>query len=104
MDKNVSESIKVTKEGFEASFKEGKLYDIQTQDELHLNKILEAVILKENDVVLDLGCGSGYLTFALSRKYPYAKILGIDIIEKTLDENKKIAESENIKNVSIYNI
>src|SRR5690554_5133210 len=34
--------------------------------------------LSENAVILDLGCGTGYQTKLLKRKYPTAKIIGLD--------------------------
>ena len=38
---NIKESIIATKQGFEESFATGEFYNKQTQDEQHLNAILD---------------------------------------------------------------
>lgn len=99
MNKNISESIQATKKGFEQSFKEGTLYNRQTQDSEHLQKILDTINIQENMSVLDLGTGSGYLAFAMAGDCPTSKVTGLDIVENTLIENRKIADEKNVKNV-----
>lgn len=56
-------SIEATKNSFEESFKETIFYNKQTQDESHLRDILKFFQITPKMKVLDLGCGSGYLTF-----------------------------------------
>ena len=58
---NIEESIKATKEGFEASFAQGTFYNKQTQDFEHLQAILDFLPIKPGMKILDLGTGSGYL-------------------------------------------
>lgn len=100
MNQDAKDSIKATKNGFEKSFKEGSLYNKQTQSEEHLNKILDILNIKEKNTVLDLGTGSGYLAFAMAKKHPESEIIGLDIVEDALEENRKKAINQNIKNVS----
>ena len=62
------DTIKAAKEGFEKSFKEKTLYNKQTQDSNHLERIIETLNIKDNDEILDLGTGSGYLAFSIARE------------------------------------
>ena len=50
--------------------------------------------------ILDLGTGSGYLSFPIAKKYPNISITGLDIVEKALEVNRSKANEEDIKNIS----
>ena len=52
-----------------------------------LNKILEKEI-KNKDTLLDIGCGNGYLTKKLSKKFN--KTIAIDNSESGIEQAKKI--------------
>lgn len=93
------ESINRTKQGFEESFFEGKYYSKQTSDDNHLALLMDLVNIKENDIILDLGTGTGYIAFPLALKYKYANVIGLDIVPKTLLENKKIAKIKGYENL-----
>lgn len=67
MDEN-KKSIDLTRNGFEESFKEGSFYDKQTKDDFHLESILEFVDIKPGMRILDIGCGTGYLTFPMAMR------------------------------------
>lgn len=92
-------SIESTKAGFEASFKESAFYNRQTQDDKHLNDIIELLDIKPGMKILDLGCGSGYLTFELARVTGTTKsseattITGLDIEEVLAKHDKAIIDS-----------
>ncbi len=92
-------SIEATKTSFEESFKETTFYNKQTQDENHLRAILKCVEIKPQMKVLDLGCGSGYLTFPIAKENPEATILGLDIVTKTLESNTAKAETDGLSNL-----
>lgn len=63
-------------------------------------KLMEALKLKNGDVVCDLGCGSGYFTFPMAQKVgPKGKVLAVDIQPEMLDIIKKKAKVAKIKNV-----
>ena len=51
--------------------------------------------------VLDLACGTGYLTFQLAGLYPDAHITGVDITEDYLDVAGQAIEKLRIENVSL---
>ena len=99
MDNNISK----TKKSFEASFSEAEYYNKQTQDPEHLNSILNVLTLKDEDILLDLGTGSGYLAFAIAKKYPRITIIGLDIVTDTLNKNKKKAQDQGISNIEFVN-
>lgn len=96
---NNKESIEKTKQGFEESFQLGSYYNKQTRDENHLELILKYIQVEPGMRILDLGTGSGYLAFPFAEKYKQTEVVGLDIVEKTLEENRKRAESEGIGNL-----
>lgn len=105
---NINNSIKATKDGFEQSFKEGSMYNKQTQDDSHIKRILEILPLgqnyrtnhKANQRILDLGTGSGYLAFTIAKEYPDVQVVGLDIVEETLKRNRERAEKEGLHNLN----
>lgn len=97
---NIEESINITKKEFEDSFSAGDFYNKQTQDIQHLNAILNFLPIKSNMKILDLGTGSGYLSFTIATRYPDVKVVGLDIVEKTLENNRTKAKEENLNNLS----
>ena len=48
---------------------------------------------------MDLGTGSGYLAFTIASKYPDVMVVGLDIVEKTLDCNLERASKEGYHNL-----
>lgn len=94
------DTIKAAKEGFEKSFKEKTLYNKQTQDSNHLERIIETLNIKDNDEILDLGTGSGYLAFRIARENSSCKVTGLDIVEKALEEDRNKAGELGINNIS----
>lgn len=97
---DIENSIMATKQGFEHSFSSGVFYDKQTQDEHHLKNILDFLPLKADIKILDLGVGSGYLSFPIAQEYPNISIIGLDIVEKALEVNRSMAKKQNIRNIS----
>lgn len=66
---------------------------------MHLEMILRYIPVEPGMKILDLGTGSGYLAFPFAEKYKQAEIIGLDIVEKTLVDNQRKAEIENINNL-----
>ncbi len=96
----ITDSIQKTKQGFEESFKEGTLYNKQTQDDKHLNMILDFMNIKKQSNILDLGTGSGYLAFAIAAKYPDCNITGLDIVEQALENDRYKSKQQGINNIN----
>lgn len=96
---NIKNSIEKTRRGFEESFAEGAFYGIQTADEEHLKRIMDFLPVKDGMKILDLGTGTGFLAFPLAKTYPNTEVVGLDIVEKALEENRKRAEKESLNNL-----
>ena len=92
-------SIEATRAGFEASFEEADFYNKQTQDENHLNDILKTINVKSGMKILDLGCGSGYLTFPIASMNENTQVTGLDIVADTLERNAVKAREMDIRNL-----
>ncbi len=101
--KDIEDSIIATKQEFEARFAEADFYNRQMQDEAHLKSIMDFLSVSPGMNILDLGTGSGYLSFALAKKYSTVSIVGLDIVEKTLKNNQSRADEENIRNICFVN-
>ena len=51
--------------------------------------LAEKIGLANPETILDIGCGPGNSTAVLRKKYPNAKILGIDVSENMIETAKK---------------
>ena len=100
---NTRESIEKTKQGFEESFQADAFYNKQTRDENHLELIMNCLRVEDGMKILDLGTGTGYLAFPFAEKYKQTEIVGLDIVEKALEENRKRAEEEGLNNLHFVN-
>ena len=60
---------------------------------------MKFIEIKPQMKVLDLGCGSGYLTFPMAKENPEANILGLDIVTKTLENNAAQAKKDFLYNL-----
>ncbi|WP_310605330.1 class I SAM-dependent methyltransferase [Anaerosporobacter sp.] len=97
MEKN--NTMKLTKLGFEKSFKEANFYNKQTMDNSHLTLLLNLVNPTKDETILDLGTGSGYLAFPIAKQNPECNVIGLDIFEATLERNTQTANELSISNV-----
>ncbi len=100
---DIKASINDTRKGFEASFAAGDFYNRQTQDSKHLEKILQFIQISDGMRILDLGCGSGYLSFPVARNNPGCEVIGLDIVSEALDSNRCRAKKEEINNLTFVN-
>ena len=96
---NIKESIATTKKGFEESFSIGEYYNRQTQDVSHLEQIMEFLPIRKGMRILDLGTGSGYLSFPIAKAHRDCEIVGLDIVENALEANREKAANEGIENL-----
>jgi SAM-dependent methyltransferase len=63
------------------------------------SKIINAIDLKPNDVVADIGAGTGYLSFRIAPLIPKGKVFAVDIQPEMLDIIKSLKKNKNISNV-----
>jgi precorrin-6B methylase 2 len=63
------------------------------------SKIINAIDLKPNDVVADIGAGTGYLSFRIASLIPKGKVFAVDIQPEMLDIIKFLKKDKNISNV-----
>lgn len=96
---SIGEKIKITKEKFEESFSEQKYYIRQTKDDTQLDLLLDLIDPQNDDVIVDLGTGTGYVAFALAERCNVSKVIGIDIVTDTLSRNREIVNKKDILNL-----
>lgn len=63
------------------------------------DRVVEALALKPDDVVADIGAGTGYFTFRIAPHVPYGKVYAVDIDEEMLRLVQEKMEETGIKNV-----
>lgn len=72
----------------------------EREEEEQPEKMLDALKLKNGDVVADIGAGSGYLTFRMAQRVaPKGKVLAVDIQQEMLDIIQKRMKERNVSNV-----
>ena len=97
---DIGSSIDDTRKGFEESFASGDFYNRQTQDAKHLDRILAFINVRDGMRILDLGCGSGYLTFPIAERNPHCEVTGLDIVCEAIDVNRSRAKDMGLNNLA----
>ena len=64
-------------------------------------KLIRALRLKGDEVVADIGAGSGYYTFRLAPKVPKGKVLAVEIQQEMLDLLSQRKKATGIMNVEL---
>ncbi len=74
----------------------------QREEEEHPATIVEALNLKEGEVVADMGAGSGYYTFRIAPKVgKTGKVLAVDIQDEMLKTIRERAAERKLTNVEV---
>jgi predicted methyltransferase len=64
------------------------------------DEVIKAMGLKDGDVVVDMGCGTGYFARRMAKAVaPKGKVYGVDIQPEMLDMMKELCKKEGITNV-----
>lgn len=92
------EMVRQAKESFEKLLLNEKYGEI-IQNEEHLKLLLGMLPIKQEDVILDVGTGTGYLAFPLAKGNKDCHVIGLDIAETVIWQNKAKAEAEQIENL-----
>lgn len=69
------------------------------EEEERTDLLLQALDLEADDVVADIGAGSGYFTFRLSKRVPEGKVLAVDIQPEMLQMIREKMAEEQINNI-----
>ena len=65
-------------------------------------KVIDKSGIKEGDRVLDLGCGTGFLTIEASKRVGESgKVVALDMRQEMLDIMLEKAEKEKLKNIEV---
>ena len=97
---DIKASIEDTRKGFEESFASGEFYNRQTQDAEHLERILAFINVRDGMRILDLGCGSGYLTFPIAERNSHCEVTGLDSVCEAIDVNRSRANDMGLNNLA----
>ena len=71
------------------------------QNRLPPEKVISLLDLEHEDVVLDLGAGTGFLTFPLSEIVENGKVYAVDVQEEMLEELRKKCEEKGCENIEV---
>jgi SAM-dependent methyltransferase len=72
----------------------------EREQEEQPNKLLEALKIKKESVIADIGAGSGYFTFRLAKQVgPKGKIYAVDIQPEMLDIIRQKMKTQEVENV-----
>lgn len=93
------EKFNITKMEFDYLFAEKKYYEKQTKDDEHLAKIIKALKFQKESRIMDLGTGTGYISFNLAKSNMTLQVIGLDIVTNTLKANTEKAIQEQIDNI-----
>jgi ubiquinone/menaquinone biosynthesis C-methylase UbiE len=69
------------------------------QEEERTDLLIDALDLQPDDVVADIGAGSGYFTFRISPRVPQGKVLAVDIQPEMLEMIRQKQQDEGVNNV-----
>ncbi len=69
------------------------------ESEERTDLLIQALSLQKDDVVADIGAGTGYFTFQMSEQVPQGKVLAVDIQPEMLTLMQKTIAQKNVNNV-----
>ncbi len=73
----------------------------ERKDRFPPGKIISLLDLENDDVILDLGAGTGFLTFPLSEIVENGKIYAVDVQEEMIEELKKKCDERGCSNIEV---
>jgi len=76
----------------------GKMHGYSIAPKGILNNIFKKLLIKNNDMFIDIGCGKGFVLWHATN-YNFRKILGIDIDENLVKVAKRNIDKLKLKNV-----
>ena len=87
-----------------------RLYDIffktnhKSAEKLYFKvyKYLFEENISKKEVILDLFCGTGTITQIIASKNPKLQVIGVDIVEKAIENANQSTKKNKIKNASFF--
>jgi len=80
------------------------LYDSNSGVQFEMGlRVIERLKIKDGERILDIGCGTGRLTFEIAKKNPSGSVTGIDITENMIKKAKENLVLTGLKNVTFFN-
>jgi len=70
------------------------------RDNIEIKRIVEVMTIMEPEAILDIGCGNGYSTIEIAKKFPTSMVIGVDTSEKMLEEAREAAKG--INNITFF--
>ena len=71
-------------------------------DLAQLNRLFSFLPKLDEQVVLDLGTGAGYVAMELAQRYASAEVVGLDIAKQAIRKNIETASDQGISNIQFY--
>ena len=104
-DKNITfwgnDEIKDTLMGLEFSISPHSFYQVNPiQTEVLYGKALEFAELDETKTVLDIYCGIGTISLCAAKKA--SKVIGVEIVDKAIEDAKRNAKVNKMENAEFY--
>ncbi|MGM0633411.1 MAG: class I SAM-dependent methyltransferase, partial [Pseudomonadota bacterium] len=73
----------------------------QREREERPDQVVENMELEPDDVVADIGAGTGYFSFRMAEKVPEGRVLAVDIQQEMLDLIGERAEDDGVDNIEL---
>lgn len=65
------------------------------------DRLVRAIGIDSSDVVVDIGAGTGYFTFRLTKVVPRGRVIAVDIDPQMLDIIRDRAEAQQVENLDL---
>ncbi len=73
----------------------------EREKEENVSQAIQNMMLKPNEVIADIGAGSGYYAFRIAQEVPDGKVLAVDLQPEMLDIMRQKIKENKIKNVEL---
>lgn len=96
-NQKIKDGIKTTFDDVADSYDENRQFIISAQ------KMVELIELDGDELhILDISCGTGSIAIELGKKFPHAKIFGVDISDEMLKIARQKTQAQKLNNITYY--
>ena len=92
--------IRKARAGFDEDFSKINYMEQRTGDNEHLHNIISHLKITPHSRILDLGTGSGFLSFPIAQSNTECIVVGLDIAVRTLEQNREKASMVGLSNLN----